>query len=88
MSIKRSVFGTYVKDGVVVEREDAATRRKGFRTPPKRTVKLKNPFHMFNHVFNFNKDFTKVPTIVSSKRNRKKKYYNHPISNKVKMRKA
>jgi len=68
MVLKRSVFGTYVKDGVTNERKEAEQRRKGFRTPSKRKIKLKNPFNIYNHMFNYNKDYTKVPTNLMGKK--------------------
>jgi len=88
MTLKRSVFGTYVKDGLDASREDTEKKRKGFRNHRKRKVKLKNPFHIFNHIFNFNKDFTKVPTIVKINQNRKNKFFNGPIANKSKIKKG
>ena len=72
MTLKRSVFGTYVKDGLSHEKKGAEQRKKGFRAPPKRKIKLKNPFQIYNHMFNFNKDYTKVPTLLSKNKSRKK----------------
>ena len=72
MVLKRSVFGTYVKDGVYNERKENEQRRKGFRTLPKRKIKLKNPFHIYNFMFNYNRDYTKVPTHIINNRNIKK----------------
>ena len=68
MVLKRSVFGTYVKDGVTNERKEAEQRRKGFRTPSRRKIKLKNPFHIYNHLFKYNRDYTKVPTMLIRKK--------------------
>lgn len=62
MPLKRSVFGTYVKDGVLHDRKELEQRKKGFRTPPQRKIKLKNPFHIYNFMFKYNKDYTHVPT--------------------------
>jgi hypothetical protein len=68
MVMKRSVFGTYVNDGVPNERKETEQRRNGFRTPPRRKIKLKNPFHIYNIIFNYNKDYTKVPTTLKGKK--------------------
>lgn len=32
MPLKRSVFGTYVKDGILHDRKEVEQRKKGFRT--------------------------------------------------------
>jgi len=73
MPLKRSVFGTYVKDGLVNDKKEAEQRRKGFRSPPKRKIKLKNPFHIYNYMFNYNKDYTKVPTRLIANKNKIKR---------------
>ncbi len=64
MVLKRSVFGTYVKDGVPHDRHESEQKRKGFRTLPKRKIKLKSPFNIYNHIFKYNKDSTRVPTLM------------------------
>jgi len=74
MVLKRSTFGTYVKDGVPHDRKEHEQKRKGFRSPPKRKIKLKNPFHIYNHIFKYNKDFTRVPTLVLNNKVKIKKF--------------
>jgi len=67
MMMKRSVFGTFVRDGVVQERNDIKNRRKGFRQAPKRNIKLNNPFDIYNHIFKYNKNYTRVPTRINNR---------------------
>jgi len=64
MVFKKSVFGTYAKDGVFHDRKESEQKRKGFRTPRKRKIKLKNPFHVYNYMFKYNKDFNHVPILL------------------------
>jgi len=62
LTFKRSVFGKFVNEGIEYTEKVKKQRRKGFRGPKKRKITYTNPFHIYNFMFNYNKDFTRVNT--------------------------
>ena len=60
MTFKRTIFGKFVKEGLDYSKKSKAQRRKGFRGPKKRKITFTNPFHIYNFMFNYNKDYTRV----------------------------
>jgi len=62
MTFVRTVFGKYVNEGIEYTEKVKKQRRKGFRAPKKRKIKLKNPFHVYNFTFNYYRNYTRVQT--------------------------
>ncbi|MCL2115716.1 MAG: hypothetical protein FWH29_05800 [Methanobrevibacter sp.] len=62
MTFKRTVFGKYVSEGLDYTKKVEEQRRKGFRAPKKRKITFTNPFHIYNFMFNYYKEYTRVPT--------------------------
>lgn len=62
MPFKRTVFGKYVKEGIDYTEKVREQRRKGFRAPKKRKITYTNPFHIYNFIFNYYNQYTRVPT--------------------------
>jgi hypothetical protein len=62
MTFKRTVFGKSVNEGIDYTEKVKKQRRKGFRGPKKRKITLHNSFHVYNFMFNYYKNYTRVPT--------------------------
>ena len=62
MTFVRTVFGKYVNEGIEYTEKVKKQRRKGFRAPKKRKIKLQNSFHIYNFMFNYYRDYTRVQT--------------------------
>jgi hypothetical protein len=68
MTFKRTVFGKYVNEGIDYTEKVKKQRKKGFRDPKKMKITYHNPFHIHNFIFNYNKDYTRVPTYLIRKK--------------------
>lgn len=68
MAFKRSVFGKYVKDGIGYTEKVKEQRKKGFRAPKKRKITYHNPFHIYNFMFHYYREYTRVPTYLTRKK--------------------
>ncbi|MCL2156813.1 MAG: hypothetical protein FWH54_02190 [Methanobrevibacter sp.] len=68
MTFKRTVFGKFVNEGLDYTEKVKKQRKKGFRGPKKMKITYTNPFHIYNFIFNYNKDHTRVRTHLTRKK--------------------